>query len=234
MKKLLIAIALLWLIPNVSRGTNLYDIRSTVYAMISADSTNRVLTPARVNVFVNEAIPVLSADTRCIVTTKRQILLTNVEQYYIDNTMVKDAVLDVYIKQMNNGVLSGIFGLVRRDIDEFGRSGETVPNVYDVAGYDLYIHNLPTVSSADDDGILDDSLIIVYAKIGAELTSDTTTTNIPDDYRLALCYKTCELIYGNRRLESIASAYSQMYDKEIAKKRSINPPDSLQRIIPNR
>lgn len=232
MRKLLIATALLWLIPSVSRETDLSDIRSTVYSMISTDSTNRVLTNAVLNTFINEAIPVLSADSRCVVTTKRQIMLTNIEQYVISTTMVRDGVLDVYVKQMDNAILSGVFGFVRRDISEFGRSGELIPNVYDVAGNNLHIYNLPTVSSTD--GELDDSLIIIYAKIGIALNNDTTTTDIPDDYRLALCYKTCELIYGNRRMESLAGSYSQLYDKEIAKKRSINPPDSLQRIVPNR
>lgn len=231
MRKLLIAIALLWLIPSVSRETTLSDIRATVHAMISADSSNRVLTNTRLNIFINEAIPVLSADARCVVTSKRQLFVSNVEQYVISTAMVKDGVLDAYVKQMNGTTLGGIFGLIRRDISEFGRSGELTPNVYDVAGYNLHIYSLPTVSAS---GELDDSLIIVYAKIGIELNADTTTTDIPDDYRLALCYKTCELIYGNRRMESLASAYSQLYDKEISKKRSINPPDSLQRIVTNR
>ena len=232
MRKLVYAIALLWLVPSVSRETTLSDIRSTVYAMISADSTNRVLTNARLNTFINEAIPVLSSDARCVVATKRQLLQNGVNEYYIDNSMIRDGVLDVYIKQMNDTYLAGIFGLVRRDIADFGRTGESSPNVYDIAGYDIYLYSLPTVASSDE--AVDDSLIVIYAKRGAVLASDTSTTNIPDDYRLALCYKTCELIYGNRRMENLVSTYSQLYDKEISKKRSINPPDSLQRIVPNR
>lgn len=228
MRKLMYGIALLCLVPSVSRETNLSDIRTTVYSMLSADSSNRILTTTRLNTFINEGIVVLSSDARCITATKRSVLSRLTNEYYIDSTMVRDGVLDVYVKYMDAGILSGVLGLAKRDIAEFGRSGENNVNVYDVVGYNIYLYGLPTT---DDE---DDSLIVLYAKRGTSLGSDTTTTTIPDDFRLALCYKVCELVYGNRRLEQVANFYAGLYDKEISKKRSINPPDSLQRIVPNR
>jgi hypothetical protein len=221
-------IALLCLVSNVSRGTNRADIRETVYAMLSADSTNRILTTTRLNTFINEGIIVLSSDARCITATKRVVLSRLTNEYYIDSTMVKDGVIDCYVKYMDAGILSGVLGLAKRDMSEFGRSGENTVNVYDIIGYNIYLYGLPTT---DDE---EDSLIVMYAKRGTELADDTTNTTIPDDYRLALCYKVCELVYGNRRLEQVSTLYAGLYDKEISKKRSLNPPDSLQPVVPNR
>lgn len=228
MRKLIYSIALLCLVSNVSRGTDRLDIRSTVHAMISADSSNRVITNSRLNTFINEAIPILSADTRCIVATKRIQFSRQVNEYYIDSLMVIDGVIDAYVKYVDAGTMSGVLGLVKRNISEFGRAGEDVVNVYDIAGYNIHLHSIPKVNDEDD------SLIVIYAKRGFALSADTTDTNIPDDYRLPLCYKVCELVFASRRMEQIATFYAGLYDKEISKKRSINPSDTVQYIVPNR
>lgn len=220
---------LLWLLlGGAVQATTLYDLRVSVYDLLSADSTNRVLDSLLVDRCINLAIPVVSTDARCVVAYDRSAMTKFVVEYFIDSTMVRDGVLDVYIKNMESSKLADVLGLTRRDIQEFGRTGEKRVNIYDVIGWHVVLYNVPQTTDESD------SLIVAYAKIGSSLADRAAVTDIPDDYKLAICYKACEFIYTNRRLEGLANYFSGLYDNEIAKKRSINPPDSLQRIVPNR
>lgn len=210
------------------QATTLRQIRLKVYRLLDTDSTNRVLDSNFVDASINDVVPTIGADARCVVSEKKIKLQKYVHEYLIDSSMIKDGVIDVYIREYEAAKLNKVMGLIRRDTKEFGRTGTETPKDYDISGYNILLSVIPAVADTLD------TLVIKYAVRPTALTAHGTVTNIPDDYVLALVYKACAHIYMSRGVEMSAQAdqFEGHYNLELAKKRQLNSPDTLQSVVP--
>jgi len=77
--------------------------------------------------------------------------------------MVRNGVLDVYIKDMQDDKLTKLQGLSRKESWVFGRSSPETPDIYFVSGTSIVIYAVPGESEASD------TLIVKYADVPSAL-----------------------------------------------------------------